>query len=156
MLQKANQNLPINDVGIHRTQMQKEIILQKLKERGCRITRQRKMLLDVILNEDCSSCKEIYYKASMKDSGIGTATVYRMINILEEIGALSRKNMYKIACGRDCTMENACKVELDDNTVLELSATKWHQIIQSGLTACGYVDGQKVRSVVAVPCECAE
>jgi len=25
MLQKANQNLPINDVGIHRTQMQKEI-----------------------------------------------------------------------------------------------------------------------------------
>ena len=43
MLQKANQNLPINDVGIHRTQMQKEIILQKLKERGCRITRQRKM-----------------------------------------------------------------------------------------------------------------
>ncbi len=99
MLQKANQNLPINDVGIHRTQMQKEIILQKLKERGCRITRQRKMLLDVILNEDCSSCKEIYYKASMKDSGIGTATVYRMINILEEIGALSRKNMYKIACG---------------------------------------------------------
>ena len=60
MLQKANQNLPINDVGIHRTQMQKEIILQKLKERGCRITRQRKMLLDVILNEDCSSCKEIY------------------------------------------------------------------------------------------------
>ena len=71
MLQKANQNLPINDVGIHRTQMQKEIILQKLKERGCRITRQRKMLLDVILNEDCSSCKEIYYKASMKDSGIG-------------------------------------------------------------------------------------
>ena len=80
MLQKANQNLPINDVGIHRTQMQKEIILQKLKERGCRITRQRKMLLDVILNEDCSSCKEIYYKASMKDSGIGTATVYRYIN----------------------------------------------------------------------------
>lgn len=32
MLQKANQNLPIKDVGIHRTQMQKEIILQKLKE----------------------------------------------------------------------------------------------------------------------------
>ena len=71
MLQKSNQNLPINDVGIHRTQMQKDMILQKLKESGCRITRQRKMLLDVILNEDCSSCKEIYYKASMKDSGIG-------------------------------------------------------------------------------------
>ena len=32
MLQKSNQNLPINDVGIHRTQMQKDMILQKLKE----------------------------------------------------------------------------------------------------------------------------
>ena len=65
MLQKSNQNLPINDVGIHRTQMQKDMILQKLKESGCRITRQRKMLLDVILNEDCSSCKEIYYNAAI-------------------------------------------------------------------------------------------
>ena len=36
MLQKSNQNLPINDVGIHRTQMQKDMILQKLKESGCK------------------------------------------------------------------------------------------------------------------------
>ena len=62
MLQKSNQNLPINDVGIHRTQMQKDMILQKLKESGCRITRQRKMLLDVILNEDCSVAKKFTVK----------------------------------------------------------------------------------------------
>ena len=46
----------------HRTQMQKEIVIQRLREQGCRITKQRLMLLDVILNEDCSCCKEIYYK----------------------------------------------------------------------------------------------
>ena len=154
MLQKANQNLPINDVGIHRTQMQKDIILQKLKESGCRITRQRKMLLDVILNEDCSSCKEIYYKASMKDSGIGTATVYRMINILEEIGALSRKNMYKIACGPECEVKNACVIEFDDNSQLELSAKNWYQIIEKGLEECGYSHGRTVKSVVAKQCDC--
>ena len=85
----------------HRTQMQKELILLKLKERGCRITRQRRILLDIILEEDCSCCKEIYYKAFTRDKNIGTATVYRMINILEEIGAISRKNMYKIACGQE-------------------------------------------------------
>ena len=44
----------------HRTQMQKEIVIQRLREQGCRITKQRLMLLDVILNEDCSCCKEIY------------------------------------------------------------------------------------------------
>ena len=48
----------------HRTQMQKEIVIQRLREQGCRITKQRLMLLDVILNEDCSCCKEIYYRGS--------------------------------------------------------------------------------------------
>ena len=79
-----------------RTQMQRELVVQKLKEQGCRITKQRMVLLDIILNENCSSCKEIYYKASRIDSRIGTATVYRMINTLEEIGAINRRNMYKI------------------------------------------------------------
>lgn len=86
---------------IQRTKMQKEMIIQKLKEDGCRITKQRLMLLDVILEEDCSCCKEIYYQASRLDPGIGTATVYRMINTLERIGAISRKNMYKVVLGAE-------------------------------------------------------
>ena len=84
-------------------EMQKELVLQKLREKGCRITKQRRMLLDVILQEECASCKEIYYKAKKEDDSIGMATIYRMINLLEEIGAISRKNMYKISmksCGR--------------------------------------------------------
>lgn len=85
-----------NQQKYERTQMQREIVIQRLKEQGCRITKQRLVLLDIILNENCSSCKEIYYKASRIDSRIGTATVYRMINTLEEIGAISRRNMYKI------------------------------------------------------------
>ena len=55
-------------------------------------------LLDIILDEDCSSCKEIYYKAVKRDDSIGIATVYRMVNTLEDIGVISRKNMYKVAC----------------------------------------------------------
>ena len=41
--------------------MQKDLIIQKLKEQGLRITKQRLILLDIILEEDCSCCKEIYY-----------------------------------------------------------------------------------------------
>ena len=81
---------------------EKELVIQKLKEQGCRITKQRLMLLDIILEEDCSCCKEIYYKASKKDKEIGSATVYRMVNTLEEIGANSQKNMYKISFGEMC------------------------------------------------------
>lgn len=87
---------------------QKELIIQKLKADGCRITKQRLMLLDIILGKDCSCCKEIYYQAVRMDPGIGTATVYRMINTLEKIGAISRKNMYKVAFGEENSGEKVC------------------------------------------------
>ena len=138
----------------HRTQMQKDNVIQKLKDKGCRITKQRLILLDIILEEECSCCKEIYYKAIETDDKIGTATVYRMINTLEEIGAISRKNLYKIACSEKCEVENACIVELDDDTVYHLSAKKWNAVIQAGLKACGYMKHQGIRSIVAKQCEC--
>ena len=59
-----------NQQKYERTQMQREIVIQRLKEQGCRITKQRMVLLDIILNENCSSCKEIYYKASRIDPKI--------------------------------------------------------------------------------------
>ena len=128
---------------------QKAQIIGELQRKGKRITGQRKILLDVILEGKWSSCKEIYYKASRLDDRIGTATVYRMVNTLEEIGAISRKNMYRITCDQDCEMENACTIEFDDNTIVELSSSKWNQIIQSGLLACGYLNGHHVRSIMA-------
>ena len=134
--------------SFHRSEMQKEIVIQKLREQGCRITRQRQMLLDVILQEECASCKEIYYKAAAINPGVGTATIYRMVNLLEEIGAISRKNMYRISCGMNCEKENACRIELDDQTVYQLSAQNWYKVISEGLRACGYMEGQKVTSVL--------
>ena len=137
----------------HRTRMQKEMVLQSLKENGCRITKQRKILLDIILQEECASCKEIYYKAAALDSSIGAATVYRMINLLEEIGAISRKNMYRISCGMNCDREGTCIIELDDQSICRLSSSEWYNVISEGLRCCGYVDEQKVSSVIVEPCE---
>ena len=137
----------------HRTRMQKEMVLQHLKENGCRITKQRKILLDIILQEECASGKEICYKAAALDSSIGAATVYRMINLLEEIGAISRKNMYRISCGMNCDKEDTCIIELDDESVCRLSSGEWYNVISEGLRCCGYVDEQKVSSVIVEPCE---
>ena len=135
---------------------QKEQIVERLKENGCRITKQRLILLDVILSSDCGSCKEIYYRASKIDNSIGTATVYRMINKLEEIGAISRKNMYKVSFGEKCSMDNACTVILDDNTMFNLSAQNWNKVVRAGLVECGYLSEQKIISINVRPCECAE
>ncbi|MDD2957603.1 MAG: transcriptional repressor [Lachnospiraceae bacterium] len=123
-------------------------IIQKLRDRGCRITKQRQMILDIILEEDCTCCKEIYYKAARQDKNIGSATVYRMINTLEEIGAISRKNTYQIACEEEKETKCACTIEFEDDTVMKLSEKNWSQIIQNGLTACGYRSGKKVKNVI--------
>ena len=77
-------------------QEKKSYILQELRKNGCRITSQRKLLIDIILQDECCCCKEIYYQAIKKDPTIGMATVYRMIKTLEEAGLIQRKNLYRI------------------------------------------------------------
>ena len=76
----------------------KGFIIQKLKKNGCRITSQRQLLIDIILQDECSCCKEIYYRAAKHDPTIGMATVYRLVKTLEEAGLIQRKNMYRIDC----------------------------------------------------------
>lgn len=126
----------------------KEQIIEKLKENGCRITKQRLMLIDIILENDCSSCKEIFYKASKADDKIGVATVYRMINALEEIGAISRKNMYKVECSEECVPEQeGCVIVLDDNTTCRLSPGNWNKVVREGMKQCGYLKDQKIREI---------
>lgn len=136
-----------NQQKYERTQMQREIVIQRLKEQGCRITKQRLALIDIILENECSSCKEIYYKAVRMDEKIGIATVYRMINMLEEIGAISRRNMYKVECPGACPKEDACVVVLDDESVCRISPQKWKAIVEEGLQACGYLHNRKVVSI---------
>lgn len=74
---------------------EKEKIIKELKENGCRITKQRKIIIDIILENRCSSCKEIYVQAAKMDQSIGMATVYRLVKELENIGVLSRQIVYK-------------------------------------------------------------
>ena len=50
----------------------------------------------------------------------------------------------------------SCTVQFDDDTSMELPATKWNQIVQTGLMACGYTHGKKVIKVKLKPCVNAE
>lgn len=84
-------------------QDKKTYILQELKKNGCRITSQRRLLIDIILRDECCSCKEIYYEAIKADPTIGMATIYRMVKTLEETGLIHRKNMYRIQVEEEAT-----------------------------------------------------
>ncbi|MGI6011732.1 MAG: transcriptional repressor [Ruminococcus sp.] len=95
---------------IQKMESQKRVILDKMREKGCRITKQRMMILDVILSRECSSCKEICYYVARKDNSIGQATVYRMLNVLEDVGVISRKNMYRVDPVKKSSLDGNDKV----------------------------------------------
>ena len=72
------------------------------------------------------------------DEKIGIATVYRMINMLEEIGAISRRNMYKVECPGACPKEDACVVVLDDESVCRISPPEMESYRRRG--GCRHAD----------------
>lgn len=76
--------------------MSNEQIITALKDRGMRITKQRRLVADVILESDGASCKDICCNVKKKDGSIGTATVYRMIKVLEDIGIVDRIDIIKL------------------------------------------------------------
>ncbi|MGF0034482.1 Fur family transcriptional regulator [Bariatricus sp. SGI.154] len=73
-----------------------EAVVRQLKEKGYRITVQRKMLLQIILSNEYSSCKEIYFAAKAKDNKVGIATVYRTIQLLEDMELIHKEMVVHI------------------------------------------------------------
>ncbi len=133
-------------------QSQKESILEKLKEKGFRITKQRMAVLDIILENECSSCKEIFYKTVKINKKIGAATIYRTMNMLEEIGVLDRKKLYMISPldekqKAEESQPDIFVIAFEDGTNRHLNQQQWEEVLQAGMCACGYLDHGKIISV---------
>lgn len=132
--------------------LQKELVIERLKKQGFRITRQRKLLIDIILGEACSCCKEVYILASKKDPGIGMATVYRTVDALEQVGALKRRTAYQL-CDNQGQKCKGCLVELDDNSLLELDYSTIERIIETEIQKSSNGKGKKVRGITWIHTE---
>ena len=138
--------------GYQTIPMQKDHVIECLRKQGFRITKQRKLLVDIILSETCSCCKEVYILASKKDSGIGMATVYRTIDALERVGALETRSPYQL-CNQDRKKCQCCLVELEDSSVVKLDDVSMKRIIENGLMKCGLSRGKKVRGITLLQSE---
>jgi len=64
---------------------------KELREAGVRITRPRRIILDILSGtEDHPDAMEIFRRAVSVDSSISLSTVYRTMKLLEERGAIHR------------------------------------------------------------------
>ncbi|HBA63539.1 MAG TPA: Fur family transcriptional regulator [Lachnospiraceae bacterium] len=130
----------------------KDMVIERLKKQGFRITKQRELLIDIILSEPWSCCKEIYALASKKDDGIGIATVYRTVDALEKVGALKRGGSYQL-CNHNKKRCQCCFVELEDGSVIELDYASVERFMEAGMLKCGLSKGKKVRSIAFIQSE---
>ena len=71
-------------------------VIRQLKANGCRITSQRRLLLQIILENEYSSCKEIYFAAKQVDNKVGIATVYRTVQLLEDMELIHKEMVVNI------------------------------------------------------------
>ncbi|MBO5565855.1 MAG: transcriptional repressor [Succinivibrio sp.] len=67
-----------------------EDTLRKLEASGLRMTVQRRRIIQILTNSKFTSPKELWYEAKQFVPDLGIATVYRLINRLEQIGVLSK------------------------------------------------------------------
>lgn len=71
-----------------------EILKEKLKEKGCKLTPQRRSILDIIVENEGKhlSTEEIYDLVKQQCPEIGLATVYRTMQMFDEVGIVYKHN----------------------------------------------------------------
>jgi len=78
-----------------------EAIKDKLKNKGYKLTPQRRATLDVILDQQGKhlSTEDVYMLVKERCPEIGLATVYRTLQLLEQLGVISKHN-FDDGCSR--------------------------------------------------------
>lgn len=127
-----------------------KVIIETLRKAGLRITSQRRLLISIILQNECSSCKEIYYEAIKRDPNVGIATVYRMVKTLEDYELINRKNIYDISYEnlRLSKANDVVFVKKDKQHVISLDKEDWFRMMERRLHELGITDRNSNYTVV--------
>lgn len=143
-----------------------EIIKDMLKDKGYKLTVQRKAIIDVFLESEDKhmSPEEVYDRVKGKYPDIGLATVYRALQLFEKLGVLYRLN-FDDGCSRyelctkktghqhhhliclNCGKVMEVKVDLLENLEAEIEKDGEFEIVDHNLQFFGYCKDCKDRSL---------
>lgn len=126
---KENRN--INNV-------QREKVVARLRKEGFRITKQRILIIDTLLEHRFECKKAVCYYVQQIDSSIGMATVYRFLQVLEQMEVLKPENSYMVQVEQKLCQEQKCTVFMNNNKKLVLKPSEWKQAIMSLVEKKGY------------------
>ncbi|MBO8416663.1 MAG: transcriptional repressor [Proteobacteria bacterium] len=118
-----------------------EETLRKLEESGLRMTVQRRHIIDILMRSQCTSPKELWYEAKEYVPDLGIATVYRLINRLEQIGVLSKARNLGI---RPLVPKLGNLLDARGKKIRSLEGVKLSEVLRKGLTAAGVVGQNNV------------
>jgi Fur family ferric uptake transcriptional regulator len=115
---------------------------QRLRARGYRLTPQRQLVLEAVAELGHATPEEIVTAARRTASGINISTVYRTLELLEELGLVQHTHLghgaptYSVASDhdhvhlvcRDCGGVEEAPPDVVEPIVLELASTRGFQV----------------------------
>jgi Fur family ferric uptake transcriptional regulator len=124
------------------------LIINELRKRGFKITNQRRIIIEMILKNKCSCCKEIYYQVLTKDTSIGIATVYRMVRLLEEMGVIDRKKLFQISYDNLIGVLADQIILIDEEKTTELVVEEWYDSLKKMLKEKGLIVDHEIAVII--------
>ena len=118
-----------------------EDTIRKLEQSGLRMTIQRRHIIEILTSSKCTSPKELWYEAKEYVPDLGIATVYRLINRLEQIGVISK--------ARNLGMQNVepklgtLKDKTGNIIKIEGSTQELAALIKQGLMTSGKIKAEE-------------
>lgn len=116
----------------------REEVVRKLREQGYRITKQRILIIDTLLEHRFECKKAVCYYVQQADPNIGMATVYRFLQVLEQMEVLKPENSYRVQLEESEKVEQKCTVIMNNNKKLVLKYAEWKKAIIELVEEKGY------------------
>jgi Fur family transcriptional regulator, ferric uptake regulator len=126
-------------------------LAERLRERGYRMTAQRQLVLDAVRRLDHAAPDDILAAVSEREQGVNLSTVYRTLEVLEEIGLVAHTHLghgapayhstaepahLHLVCRR-CDRVTEAPTELADGLVATLAAEHGFETDVRHLTVFG-------------------
>jgi Fur family transcriptional regulator, ferric uptake regulator len=114
---------------------------KELRKAGVRITRPRRIIIDILTStEDHPDAMKIFHRAIEIDDSISLSTVYRTMNLLEEMGAIHRHafnggpSRFEQARGE----HHDHLIDIDTGAVIEFQSDKIEKLQEEIAKSLGY------------------